>query len=156
MLLSAKAIAQESDFKGRFIGTWKADKEKTKKYNKEHEDAQSMPDELLDGMPSITLKVAESGDASVNMEDGSGGTEMNLEGSWKLEKEVDESHAEVTINMVVDGQDDPKTCTAELLDDDTLVLGFEDEPVLVFTRAKEDAKDDGEKDDDNGDDGGDK
>jgi hypothetical protein len=134
-ILASHAPAQESGFQERFVGTWNADKEKTKKYADEHEDAVAPPQEMLDDMPKITMTIAESGKASLSMESGPGEA-MKLEGSWKLDKEIDDDHAEVTITMNVGDQDDPKACKVELLDDETLVLAIAHEPVLVLVRAK--------------------
>lgn len=139
----------QADFKDRFPGRWEADKEKTKKYLSENEDAPTMPAEMLDTMPKFLMEFAPEGDAKITMEAGVSGDSRTLEGDWKIIEEIDADHAKLRVMMKVEEREDPKEVQVTFLDDDTIAFTVDNQSTIVLVRLKgendNERKEDGEE-----------
>jgi len=129
---------QSDEIKERITGRWEASAEKTKAYLKDHEDAQALPPEFLDNLPKIIFAFTASGETNMSME-GPDGESRDLKGKWKVLEEKDADHATLHVVMMVDENEDAKTVNVEFVDKDTMAFSIENEPTLVFGRAKEKA-----------------
>lgn len=140
-LWNAAADGRQVDFKDCLLGRWTPDKEKTKQFTSEHEDARAFPDDVLESMPNMWLEFGEEGKAKAHIDDTPpNGESVTLEGKWEITKEHDPKNADIKVTMNVGDRDDPKSGKAELLDDDTLVISFDDEPTIVLVRTKDEEK----------------
>ncbi len=140
IFLDTTAFGVQTDFKDRFAGRWDADKEKTKKYSSEREDAEKFPNEFLESMPEFRFEFVASGAATATMNKPPDGEPQTMEGDWKLIEEIDEKHAKVRIMLKVGGEEDAKEAAVEFVDEDTLAISIDEQPTLVFVRFVDESK----------------
>ena len=141
LFLLDSAFGAQADFKDRFAGRWVVDKEKYKKYFREHfgED-----DEAIDKLPKITFEFRASGASTITCQESPDGEIQTSKGDWKLIEKVDENHAKVCITEKVDGEESIMDATVEFVDDDTLVITTDpdsfDQWTLVMARSSDESK----------------